>query len=204
MENGADQNYAPGFNGEIANDSAVVLSCPKCEQEDWFHIAKNKDYDLVDSKCGCWETFFLSRKPEFNNNPIWELWKFGFEYYGQFACDSHHQLQIEKSEYSEEPERPALYAFVSVFDLLYLGTTSGRLKRRLSQYAKFGSGTSTNSIINDEIRNEVAVRLGNIQILFWQNPFPTQEHNGYELNLACGLEASFIQRLRPRLNRRQN
>lgn len=96
---------------------------------------------------------------------------------------------------------PALYAFVSGNEVLYIGYTKLTVNTRLSQYQSPGPSQRTN-IRNKSHLVDLIKQTGSIEIMVW---FDDSVRNDDEVffDKAAGYESSLIEILSPKWNRRR-
>lgn len=101
--------------------------------------------------------------------------------------------------------RSVLYAFTEDGALAYIGKTTGLLRDRLQRYktpAKSSErGGSTNIKNNRNIFRALSLGMA-VEVYVLQHAM-TQEHGGFAVNFAAGLEDSLIAALSPPWNGRQ-
>lgn len=121
----------------------------------------------------------------------------GFSKVGQWLLEgSELRLQLEK----RADMTPALYAFVSNLDVLYIGKTSRKLKQRLYHYARPGPTQSTNIRLHSKLRaalekseNVHIYAFGDVESLC-RGPF--------KMDIPAALEDDIIRKLKPKWNKR--
>jgi len=101
-------------------------------------------------------------------------------------------------------KKDVLYAFSIDGALKYVGKTASTLRSRLQGYktppATANSGASTN--IKNHQNIVAALKHGSTVDIYVLHAFPTQDHYGFSVSLAAGLEGSLISDLTPLWNGR--
>lgn len=101
-------------------------------------------------------------------------------------------------------KRDVLYAFAVDGALKYVGKTASTLRSRLQGYktppATANSGASTN--IKNHQNIVAALKQGSTVDIYVLYALPSQEHYGFAVSLAAGLEGSLIKDLTPLWNGR--
>lgn len=93
---------------------------------------------------------------------------------------------------------PALYAHVVSGEVMYVGKTTQKLRKRLQGYIKPGNGLATNRRCHDNLLK--ALSEGRNAATFGCIPVDQMSFAGFRINLAAGLEDSIIERLSPPWN----
>ncbi len=101
-------------------------------------------------------------------------------------------------------KKDVLYAFAVDGALRYVGKTASTLRSRLQGYKTppetVNNGASTN--IKNHQNIVAALKQGGTVDIYVLHAFPTQEHVGFAVSLAAGLEGSLIKDLTPLWNGR--
>lgn len=101
-------------------------------------------------------------------------------------------------------KKDVLYAFAVDGALRYVGKTASTLRSRLQGYktppATANSGASTN--IKNHQNIVAALKQGSTVDIYALHALPSQEHFGFSMSLAAGLEGSLIKDLTPLWNGR--
>lgn len=101
-------------------------------------------------------------------------------------------------------KKDVLYAFAVDDALRYIGKTASTLRSRLQGYktppATANSGASTN--IKNHQNIVAALKQGSAVDIYALHAFPSQEHFGFAVSVAAGLEGSLIKDLTPLWNGR--
>lgn len=109
-------------------------------------------------------------------------------------------LHCDFCEYANE--KNLLYAYVIDRQIKYIGQTVMELKQRLYGYKKPNPKQSTNSRLNELIKNEI-LNGKHVEIYVFIND-ESQKYKGYTVNLAAGLEAILIEEFSPEWNIQSN
>ena len=139
------------------------------------------------------------------SNNIDRLYEVGFQILGTWELTARRKLALRLTPDNDSTRTrltsgPALYAFISGTDILYLGKTSLSLVARFGGYKNPGARQQTNikcskhiiDFISSERRVDV-LSLSGVTQLRWGE---------FELNIAAGLEDSLIAQLSPQWNGR--
>ena len=97
-------------------------------------------------------------------------------------------------------ERDALYAFIVMEEVKYVGKTSRLLKERLKMYRKPGKTQPTNIRNNAHIKR---VLSAGDDVLIYALINDNKEYKGFKLSLPAALEDSIIDVMKPEWNVRK-
>lgn len=123
------------------------------------------------------------------------LIEIGFEPTGHWRTEGD-LLKFELLQNAQQ--KNVLYAFVCDGEIMYIGKTVQKLRKRMAGYAKPGAGQSTN-IRNNHLIRELLSEDKAVEILVL--PDSGLMHYGqFHLNLAAGLEDSLIKVIDPPWN----
>lgn len=126
------------------------------------------------------------------------LEEIGFRRCGQWYSTDLGGIRILLNEHASSAN--ALYAFVSMGEVLYIGKTTQQLRRRLYGYQNPRSTQATNIRGNAAIAAALAASQSiDVYVL---PDHGLLRFGGFHLNLAAGLEDSLINDLRPAWNKR--
>lgn len=139
------------------------------------------------------------------SNNLDRLYDVGFQILGRWELNSRQKLELRLTPDNDSTRTrltsgPALYAFISGTDILYLGKTSLSLATRFGGYKNPGAGQQTNLKCSRHILDFIGsdrpvdvLSLSGVTQLHWGE---------FELNIAAGLEDSLISELSPQWNGR--
>jgi hypothetical protein len=108
---------------------------------------------------------------------------------------------VKLNQYEMQKSSPALYAFVSDEEVLYVGKTNMTLARRLYGYVKPGPSQSTNIRVNSCLY-EVLTNGGAVDIYGYSSE-TVKQVGTFNLNMPAGLEDDIIRQARPKWNTRK-
>ena len=130
------------------------------------------------------------------------LAEIGFEDAAHWEVESHRRIRDvgddhERWEQLKEPKN-ALYAFCVGGEVFYIGKTARSLEKRFVGYRDPGNTQATNKKCHKEIREHLK---GGKTVRIMVMPDWTHLHwVGFRISLAAGLEDSLVEKLRPKLN----
>ncbi len=139
-----------------------------------------------------------SAEPKKKESALQQITDIGFEKAGSWQIQQNN-LDYTLEKYSKTHN--ILYAFVADNKIKYIGKTTGTFKRRMNQYKNPGSTQSTNQHSHDHILKLLAQNIA-VDIYIFVDKKPLK-HEGFDINLAAGLEDSLIATLSPPWNRRK-
>ena len=128
-------------------------------------------------------------------NKFKELKKIGFSKAGLWVMKQG-SLCLELDKYGDHS--PALYAFISVNRILYIGKTRQALKRRLYFYGKPGPSQRTNRRVNNLLVEQLKT-IPSIDIYAFC-PSIIKKIGIFKLNIPASLEDDIITKTRPLWN----
>lgn len=123
----------------------------------------------------------------------------GFEKIGQWSlenCTIGYSINSEKEETIEIGN--ALYAFVNQDDVKYIGKTTKGINKRFVGYVNPGNSQATNRKCHDNIK-ELLENGKDVEIWAFTPTIPLQIE-GFDINIAAGLEDSLINKFKPEWN----
>ncbi len=135
----------------------------------------------------------------FSNTPsLNELKAIGFKHIGNWILEGG---VLKLNQFDMKKSIPALYAFISETNILYVGKTNQMLAKRLYFYAKPGPTQSTNIRINANLKQAV-LDGQSIDIIAFHDDIP-KKVGSFILNLSAGLEDDIIRQISPLWNVRK-
>jgi len=129
---------------------------------------------------------------------IKSLTEIGFQKVGLWTLNGE-DLQLQLINASKL--RPALYAFVSNKEILYVGKTSQQLNKRLSHYSRPGPTQSTNIRLN--VLLKAALTQRHVIEIYAFGDQEKQKVGSFLLDIPAGLEDDIIRNVKPAWNSRK-
>jgi hypothetical protein len=125
--------------------------------------------------------------------PLQRLEEIGFKRCGQWTLTEADDIKVTLDASAQSTN--ALYAFVSITSVLYVGKTTQQLRKRLYGYQNPRKTQTTN--VRGHKAIYTALSEGTPVEVFVLPDHGLLKFGGFHLNLAAGLEDSLINDLRP-------